>query len=55
MAIKTKKKEPPPKMIHIRLPDDSHKKLRKLVIDKDTTMQDWVAKLVESKLQRESG
>jgi hypothetical protein len=43
------------KMIHIRLPNESHKKLRKLVIDKDTTMQDWVAKLVESKLQRESG
>jgi len=41
------------KMIHIRLPEDSYKKLRKLVIDKDTTVQDWVSKLVVSKLHRE--
>lgn len=42
------------KMIHIRLPEDSHKKLKKLVIDKDTTVQDWVLNLVEVNLKQES-
>lgn len=41
------------KMIHVRLPGDLHKELRKLVIDKDTSIQEWVSNLVESKLQKE--
>jgi len=40
-------------MIHIRIPEKAHKQLKKLVIDKDTTVQKWVSSLVESTLRKE--
>jgi hypothetical protein len=52
-----KKKEAVKKrMIHIRLPEELHKRLRVRVAELDTTIQDWVTKLVSKVLERvESG
>jgi len=41
-----------PRMIHIRLSEDVHKRLRIRVAELDTTIQDWVAKLVKTVLDR---
>jgi hypothetical protein len=39
-------------MIHIRLPEELHKRLRVRVAELDTTIQDWVTKLVSKVLER---
>jgi hypothetical protein len=45
------KTEPlPGRMIHIRLPEDLHKQMRIRVAELDTTIQHWVAALVEREL-----
>ena len=38
------------RMIHIRLTDDIHKKLKIEVAEKRKTIQDWVSELIEGKL-----
>ncbi len=38
------------RMIHIRLPEEVHKRMRIHVAKLDTTMQNWVANLVEREL-----
>ncbi|HUX08007.1 MAG TPA: CopG family transcriptional regulator [Acidobacteriota bacterium] len=40
------------RMIHIRLPEDIHKRLRIRVAELDTTIQDWVEKLITKVLER---
>jgi hypothetical protein len=40
----------PGRMIHIRLPEDLHKQMRIRVAELDTTIQNWVAELVENAL-----
>lgn len=40
------------RMIHIRLPEELHRQLRVRVAELDTTIQDWVAKLIETVLNR---
>jgi predicted HicB family RNase H-like nuclease len=53
-----KKANPNPKkerMIHIRLPEDVHKRLRVHVAEIDMTMQSWVVRMVERELNQSKG
>ena len=45
MKIKTR-------MIHVRIPEELHKKLRISAAEADTTLQDWVAMAIRSELER---
>jgi predicted HicB family RNase H-like nuclease len=40
------------RMIHIRLQEDVHKRLRIRVAELDTTIQEWVEKLITRVLER---
>lgn len=42
------------KMIHVRLLDETRKKLRLRVAEEDTTIQNWVARLIEIALESSS-
>jgi len=39
-------------MVHVRLSEDLHKRLRVKVAEEDTTLQDWVAMVIETELNR---
>jgi hypothetical protein len=41
------------RMIHIRLPEEVHKRLRIKVAELDTTIQDWAAAVVAKELERQ--
>lgn len=41
------------RMIHIRLPETLHKRLRILTAELDTTIQKWVAEIVIKELEKE--
>jgi predicted HicB family RNase H-like nuclease len=43
---------PQERLIHIRLSEEIHKRLRIKVAELDTSMQDWVAGLVEKELDK---
>jgi plasmid stability protein len=40
-------------MIHVRLPEEVHKRLRIKVAELDTTIQDWAAAVVAKDLERQ--
>jgi predicted HicB family RNase H-like nuclease len=42
----------PPKMrmIHVRIPEDLHKRLRIRAAETEVTMQDWVAEAIKNEL-----
>ena len=40
------------RMIHIRLPEEVHKRLRVRAAELDTSIQDWVSKLIKKVLDR---
>lgn len=42
------------RMIHVRLSEETHKHLRIRVAELDTTIQDWVAVLIERELKRKA-
>jgi len=42
------------RLIHIRLPEDVHKRLRIRAAELDTTMQDWVAAAIVKELARKT-
>ncbi len=44
---------PQGRLIHIRLSEEIHKKLRMKVAELDTTMQDWVAEVVGKELNKQ--
>jgi len=44
-----------PKMIHVRLSEDLHKKLRIQVANENLTIQDWVEKLIEDNVKSNRG
>ena len=46
-------KEAKVRMIHVRLPEAMHKKVRIRAAETDQTMQDWVFEAVKRKLQRQ--
>jgi hypothetical protein len=49
----TPKETPQGRMIHIRLPEHLHKRMRIHVAELDTTIQHWVASLVEKELSKD--
>ena len=51
-------RKPNTRMIHVRIPEDLHKRLRIQAAERDTTLQDWVAAAIEKELDsqdREKG
>ncbi len=42
------------RMIHIRLPEELHKKVRIRVAEDDKTIQDWVVESIKARLERET-
>lgn len=40
-------------MIHIRLTDSAHRRLRVKVAEQETTIQDWVADIIVNQLQKQ--
>lgn len=47
-------KETKTRMIHIRLPEELHRKLRIRVAESDKTIQDWVVDAVNNELKRQN-
>ncbi len=51
MNNKQAKSKPEVRMIHIRLPEDIHKKVRVRAAELDTTIQDWVLEAIREYLK----
>jgi plasmid stability protein len=51
MDKKQAKSKPEIRMIHIRLPEDIHKKIRIRAAELDTTIQDWVLEAIREFLK----
>jgi predicted HicB family RNase H-like nuclease len=45
--------KPNTRMIHVRIPEDLHKRLRIRAAESDTTIQDWVATAIKNELDRQ--
>ncbi len=41
------------RMVHVRLQEELHKRLRIQAAEGDTTLQDWVAAAIENELDRQ--
>ena len=41
------------RMVHVRLTEETHKRLRIRAAENDTTLQDWVAMAIENELDRQ--
>ena len=41
------------RMIHVRIPEDLHMRLRIRAVKTDTTMQDWVGAAIRNELDRQ--
>ena len=51
-------KRPKERMVHVRLTEELHKRLRICAAENDTTLQDWVATAIKNELdsqERERG
>ena len=46
-------KRPKTRMVHVRLTEDVHKKLRICAAETDMTLQDWVAIAIKNELDRQ--
>ena len=46
-------KRPKTRMVHVRLTEDVHKKLRIRAAETDMTLQDWVATAIKNELDRQ--
>jgi predicted HicB family RNase H-like nuclease len=46
-------KETKERMIHVRLPENMHKKLRIRAAETDQTIQDWVYETIKRELERQ--
>jgi len=51
MDKKQEKSKPKIRMIHIRLPEDVHKKVRVRAAESDITIQDWVLEAIQEHLR----
>jgi len=51
MEKKERKTKPAIRMIHIRLPEDVHKKVRVRAAESDITIQDWVLEAIREHLK----
>ena len=49
----TRQRKPNTRMIHVRITEDLHKRLRVRAAESDTTMQDWVAMAIKNELDRQ--
>jgi len=47
-------REAKPRMIHVRLPEDVHKRVRIRAAETDMTIQDWVLELIQRELACQS-
>lgn len=47
-------KETNTRMIHVRLPEGLHKKVRIRAAESDKTIQDWVVESIENELNRQA-
>ena len=45
------RKRPQTRMIHVRLSEDLHKRLRICAAETDSTLQDWVTMAIENELE----
>jgi predicted HicB family RNase H-like nuclease len=46
-------KRPKERMVHVRLPEELHKRLRIRAAKNDSTLQDWVAEAIKNELDRQ--
>ena len=46
-------KRPKERMVHVRLTEELHKRLRIRAAENDTTLQDWVAMTIKNELDRQ--
>lgn len=46
-------REAKPRMIHVRLPENVHKKVRIRAAETDMTIQDWVLEVIQRELARQ--
>ena len=46
-------KETKTRMVHIRLPEELHRKLRIRAAERDKTIQDWVVDAIRNELKRQ--
>lgn len=46
-------KRPEARMVHVRLTEELHKRLRIRAAENDTTIQDWVAIAIKNELDRQ--
>jgi len=46
-------KRPKARMVHVRLTEGVHKRLRIRTAENDTTLQDWVAEAIKNELARQ--
>ena len=46
-------KRPEARMVHVRLTEDVHKRLRIRAAETDMTLQDWVAIAIKNELERQ--
>ncbi len=51
--VAANQQRPKTRMIHVRLPDELHKKVRIKAAEADTTLQDWVAMAIKNELARQ--
>jgi len=49
----SKSREKATRMIHVRLPEDVHRKVRVRTAEMDTTIQDWVLRAIQRELARQ--
>ena len=49
----SKSREAKPRMIHVRLPEEVHKKVRIRAAEMDMTIQDWVLKVMQRELAQQ--
>jgi plasmid stability protein len=54
MSIKADQAKPKTRLIHVRLPEELHKKVRIRAAETDKTIQDWVVDSIRAQLEREA-
>lgn len=47
-----RQKKPDTRMIHVRIPEELHKRLRVSAAENDITIQEWVAVAIRNELDR---
>lgn len=47
------RKRPQTRMVHVRLSEALHKRLRIRAAESDTTLQDWVTMAIQNELERQ--